>query len=99
MHTQFDPRSFALSTCEGSARSLVTNDQLEVSPFARRDDIAIPIRSVTERHLLSPVSSACHPVSVPCGRACLRTERRDVGFTMLDLSDTNGLAPASTPAV
>ena len=26
-------------------------------------------------------------------------ERRDVGFTMLDLSDTNGLAPAPTPAV
>ena len=52
---------------------------------------------ITERHSLSPASSARCPNSAPCGDACLRT-RRNVGFTMFRLNDTNELAPASTPA-
>ena len=66
----FSLRSFAISSCEGSASSLVTNDPLEVCPFARRSDVATPVRSITERPSLFPASSARHPVSVPCGRAC-----------------------------
>ena len=38
------------------------------------DDVATPIRSITERPSLFPASSARHPVSVPCGRACLHSK-------------------------
>jgi hypothetical protein len=69
MHTQFDPRSFAISSLDGFASFLVTNDPLEVSPLARQSNALI--RSITERPSLSPASSACHPSSPPCGAACL----------------------------
>jgi hypothetical protein len=69
-----NPRSFAISSCEGSACYLVTNDPLEVCPFARRSNIATPIRSIIERRSLFPASSARQAVSVPCGRACLHPE-------------------------
>jgi len=69
-----NPRSFAISSCEGSACYLVTNDPLEVCPFARWSNIATPIRSIIERHWLFPASSARHAVSVPYGRACLHRE-------------------------
>ena len=61
MHTRIALRSFAVSSCEGSASFLVTNDPLEVCPFARRSDVATPIRSITERPSLFPASSARHP--------------------------------------
>ena len=51
------PRSFAISSCEGSACCFVTNDPLEVSPLSRRNDIATPIRPITGRLLLFPISS------------------------------------------
>jgi hypothetical protein len=70
MHTLFYLRSFAISSCEGSTSFLVTNDLLEVCPFALWGDVATPVRSITERPSLSPASSARHPVSVPYGRAC-----------------------------
>jgi hypothetical protein len=76
MHTWIAPRSFAISFRAGSARFLVTNDPLEVSPFAWQDDVAVPIRSVTERPLLFPASSARHLDSAPCDDACLTIEAR-----------------------
>jgi len=69
-----NPRSFAISSRESSASCLVTNDPLEVSPFARQDNVAVPIRSITERPSLFPASLARHPLSVPCGCACLHPE-------------------------
>jgi hypothetical protein len=66
---QADERSFAISSFEGFASSLVTNDPLEFGPLARQS--IAPIRSITERPSLSPASYACHPHSPPCGAACL----------------------------
>src|SRR5437867_6266811 len=97
MHTWLTPRSFAISSCAGSARFLVTNDPLEVSPFARRDDVAVPIRPITERHWLFPASSARHLNSAPCGDTCL-TARRDAGFILSHSNDMNDLVPVSMPA-
>ena len=94
MHTRIDPRSFAISSCEGSTSFLVTNDPLEVCPFARRGDVATPIRSITERPSLSPASSARHPLSVPCGRACLQAGGGMSGLPCLVSNDTNELIPA-----
>src|SRR5213082_2052274 len=83
MHTWLAPRSFAISSYAGSARFLVTNDPLEVCPFARRSDVATPIRSITERPSLSPASSARHHLGVPCGRACLHPK---AGCRVCDVS-------------
>jgi len=69
-----NPRSFAISSRESSASCLVTNDPLEVSPFARQDHVAVPIRSITERPSLFPASSAPHLDSVPYGNACLHQQ-------------------------
>jgi len=47
------------------------NDLLEVSPLARWDNVPTSIRPITGRPSLSPASSACRLISVPCGSACL----------------------------
>jgi len=47
------------------------NDLLEVGPLARQDNVAISIRPITARHLLSPASSARQLIGAPCGYACL----------------------------
>jgi hypothetical protein len=48
MHTQIALCSFAISSYEGFASSLVTHDRLEVCPFARQGDVAAPIRFITK---------------------------------------------------
>ncbi|MFI5304957.1 MAG: hypothetical protein ACHQYP_09215 [Nitrospiria bacterium] len=49
-------------------------DPVEVCPFSRRDDLeadtptlSIPIRSITERHLLFPRSYTRLSIGKPCG--------------------------------
>jgi hypothetical protein len=74
MHTRIAPRSFAISSFEGSDSSLVTSDLLEVSLLAQRGDVAAPIRPITGRPLLFPASSTRHSISAPCGDACLTIE-------------------------
>jgi hypothetical protein len=64
VHLPFPP-------CTGSACFLVTNDPLEVCPFARRDNATVPIHSVTERPWLFPASSARYSHNAPCGTVCL----------------------------
>lgn len=71
MHTQIALRSFAISSHEGSASYLVTNDPLEVSPLARRDGAALSIHPITGWRSLFPASSARQLVSVLYSRACL----------------------------
>jgi hypothetical protein len=94
MHTQDVLRSFVVSSCEGSESSFVIHDQLEVCLLSQRNDVAIPIRSITERPSLFPASHARYLNSAPCGDACSPGER-DVGFILFLLNDTNDLAPAS----
>jgi len=53
------------NTSEDSACSLVTNDQLAVCPFARRSDLATPIRSISERPLFFPIGGWPHRDSQP----------------------------------
>jgi hypothetical protein len=63
-------RSFAISSCEDSVSSFVNHDQLEVCLLSQRSDVATPIRSITERHSLSPASFTRCPGNVPYGNAC-----------------------------
>jgi len=56
MHTRRIPRSFAISSCDGSACFLVLHDLLEVCPLIA-EKLPLPIRSITERPLLFPASS------------------------------------------
>ena len=75
-HTWLAPRSFAISLCTGSASFPVTNDPLEVSPFARRtvlQSLSAPLRN-GPRFFQYPLPN--HPVSVPCGRACLLSKAK-----------------------
>jgi hypothetical protein len=84
MHTQDVLRSFAISSREGSARFLVINDQLEVCLLSQRSDVATPIRSITERHSLSPASLTRHLNSAPCGDACRNPARCRVYSVLLE---------------
>ncbi len=92
MHTHF-LSSFAISSCEGSVSSLVTNDPLEVSPPARQDG---------DRHPYPPRYRAAFAFSsilcpAPQQRALrlrLPHPRRADGFILLSCDDTNGAAPA-----
>jgi hypothetical protein len=83
MHTWKSPRSFAISSYEGSACDLVTNDLLEVSPLAQRGIASI--RPITGRRSLFPASFAHHVVSAPCGMPS-SDEGRD-GFTVFHSSN------------
>jgi hypothetical protein len=58
------------SSREDSVSSLVTYDPLEVCLLSQRSDVATPIRSITERHSLSPASFTRCPNNVLCSNAC-----------------------------
>src|SRR5450631_4566694 len=65
MHTRRVPRSFAISSLDGSACSLVLHDLLEVCLLIA-EKLPLPIRPITERHLLFPASSLRKPVGDSC---------------------------------
>jgi len=72
------------------------NCQLEVGPLSRQSDVATPIRPITGRHSLSPVSSSRWPVMRPRGRTCPRGGGSS-GFACFAQVTMNGLVPAYTP--
>ena len=61
MHTRPVPRSFAISSYDGSACFLVLHDLLEVCLLIA-EKLPLPIRPITERLLLFPASSPHKPV-------------------------------------
>jgi len=65
MHTRRVPRSFAISSLDGSACSLVLHDLLEVCLLIA-EKLPLPIRPLTERLLLFPASSPRKPVGDSC---------------------------------
>jgi hypothetical protein len=65
MHTRRVPRSFAISSYDGSACFLVLHDLLEVC-LLTAGKLPLPIRSITERPLLFPASSPRKPVGDSC---------------------------------
>jgi hypothetical protein len=73
-----NPRSFAISSYEGSVCCFVSNDLLEVGTLARQGNITTPIRPITGQPSLFPASSACTPHSVSCDYACLTAAEEQV---------------------
>src|SRR2546428_236082 len=74
MHTWTNPCSFAISSCEGSTSCLVTNDPLEVSPLARRGDVATPVRPALT---LAVAATSSRLPPRPIGRRCVVTAASD----------------------
>jgi hypothetical protein len=72
------------------------HDRLKVCLLSQLSNVATPIRTITERHSLSPDSFTLCLNSVPYGDAC--PEGRDIGLTLFRLNDTNDVVPACTPA-
>jgi hypothetical protein len=65
MHTRFVPRSFAISSYDGSACFLVLHDPLEVCLLVA-EKLPLPIRPITGPPLLFPASSPRKPVGDSC---------------------------------
>ena len=65
VHTRRVPRSFAISSYDGSACFLVLHDLLEVCLLIA-EKLPLPIRSITERPLLFPASFPRKPIGDSC---------------------------------
>lgn len=62
------------------------------------NDVSIPVRPITRRHSLSPLSFTRISISVPCG-SLARCSGREYGFTVFRTSYTNSVDPAFPPVM